>query len=60
MYMQIRLPSLVLRENSIIFIHVDDARKANLHAYKIITIRPAIYERGLHTLASTFLQSLNW
>ena len=36
-----------LSENSIVFTHVDEARKTNLHAYKIITIRPVIYERGL-------------
>ena len=35
-----------MSENSIIFTHVHEARKANLHAYKRITIRPAIYERG--------------
>ena len=29
------------------FTNVDEARKANLHAYKRIIIRPAIYERGL-------------
>ena len=28
--------------------HVDEARKANLHAYNRITIRPAIYKRGLY------------
>ena len=33
--------------NFIIFTHVDEARKANLHAYKRIPIRPAIYESGL-------------
>ena len=42
--MQISLPGLALSENSIVFTHVDEARKANLHAYKRITIRPAIYE----------------
>ena len=39
----------LLSENSITFTHVNEARKANLHAYKRITIRPAIYERGLFT-----------
>ena len=36
--------NVFLSENSITFTHVDEARKANLHAYKRITIRPAIYE----------------
>ena len=36
-----------LSENSIIFTHVDEAMKGNLHAYKRITIRRVIYERGL-------------
>ena len=39
-----------MSENCIIFTHVDEARKANLHAYKRITIRRAIYERGLCNL----------
>ena len=33
-----------LSENYIIAIHVHEA---NLHAYKRITVRPAIYDRGL-------------
>ena len=40
-----------MSENSIVFTHVDEARKANLHGYKRITIRPAIYERGLFSQA---------
>ena len=40
---------MLLSKNSIIFTHVHEARKANLHAYKRITTRPAIYERGLWT-----------
>ena len=45
-YMQISLLASFLSENSIIFALVDEDRKANLHAYKRITIRPTIYERG--------------
>ena len=44
------LASFLNENDVIIFTHVDEARKANLHAYKRITIRPAIYERGLLTL----------
>ena len=36
-----------LSENSSIVTHIDEARKANLHAYKRIAVRPAIYKRGL-------------
>ena len=53
--MQISLPALFLSENYIIFIHVDEVRKANLHAYKRITIRPAIYERGLCPVTLTLI-----
>ena len=49
--------ALFLGENSIIFIHVDAAAKANLHAYKRMIIRPAIYERGLFALHSRGIDS---
>ena len=46
-YTQISLPSLVFEEKFYCFYTCCEVRKANLHAYKRITIRPAIYERGL-------------
>ena len=45
-----------LSENYIIVTRVDEARKANLHAYERMTIRSAIYERGLCDLLRTQLQ----
>ena len=53
--MQISFTGLVMSENSIVFTHVDEARKANLHGYKRIRIRPAIYERGLYSCPSIAL-----
>ena len=37
----------LLSENTFVFTHASEARKANLNAYKRITIKPSIYERGL-------------
>ena len=39
----------LLSENTFVFTHASEARKANLNAYKRITIKPSIYERGLYT-----------
>ena len=36
-----------LSENPFIITHVDEARKAHLHASKRRTIRPAIYEKSV-------------
>ena len=59
--MQISLPiASFLSENPIIFTHVDEARKANLHVYKRVTIRPAIYERGLCLTTQRNSQNINY
>ena len=36
-----------LSENPFIITHVDQAKKAHLHASQRRTIRPAIYEKGV-------------
>ena len=36
-----------LRENPFTITHVDEARKAHLHASKRRTIKPAIYEKSV-------------
>ena len=48
-----------LSENCIIFTHVAGSKKANLHAYKRITIRPAINERGLWFLGIFGIYPIN-